>query len=320
MLMFNRILLASDFSASADAALYYAAALARHSDAQLIVLHVIDTRVVAFPRWHDIFDSTAVLAAREANETEAFERLLTHPAVAGLTVERLLQHGNPTDHIIDLAPRVDLVVMGLPAMGSGRRSTAGTVSRRVTHSCPTPVLLIPKGGGQAGVPAAGTTQVSTQHVLLALHFARYAPQATALAQAFAATCNATLQVLQVLEPDKVTSYPLDAGTGLYHNLDAAKVVLRKRLAEIVPAAPVGPAVEHVVVQGNAAEVIVQQSRAHRTDLVVMSAHAYGTLRRLFTVSTVDAVLERVPCPLLAVPLLGPTVPSTSRGNGAVNVG
>ena len=49
MLEFNRILLATDFSASATAALLYAAALARLSHATLQVLHVIDTRVTALP-------------------------------------------------------------------------------------------------------------------------------------------------------------------------------------------------------------------------------------------------------------------------------
>ena len=317
MLTFNRILLASDFSASADAALHYAAALARRSGAQLSVLHVIDTRVVALPSWSDIFRSADTTAAREADETDALERLLNHPALAGLTVERLLQHGNPTEHIVDLAPRADLVVIGMPGPGTGQRPRSGVVAKRVAHRCPTPVLLVPEGGGHASIPAAAASQVSMQHILLGLHFAHYAPRATALARALAAACNATLQVLQVLEPDKVTTYPLDAGTGLYHNLDAAKVILRQRLAEIVPAFPTGPTVEHVVVQGNAAEVIVQQSRAHRADLLIMSVHAYGPLRQLFTVSTVDAVIERAPCPLLAIPFPGPTVPSTPSDSASL---
>jgi nucleotide-binding universal stress UspA family protein len=55
-------------------------------------------------------------------------------------------------------------------------------------------------------------------------------------------------------------------------------------------------------EGNAAEVILQQSAAYHADLIVMSAHAYGMLQKFFTVSTVDTVLAQTPCPLLTVPM------------------
>src|SRR5262249_57771651 len=89
MLGFNRILLATDFSAGATAALQYAAVLARLSHATLQILHVIDTRVAAFSYWTDIFRSTEVLAAKESQETAALQQLLTHPMLADLPVQQL---------------------------------------------------------------------------------------------------------------------------------------------------------------------------------------------------------------------------------------
>lgn len=307
MLTFKRVLLASDFSASAEAALHYAAALARQSEAQLWILHVIDTRIAALPRWSDIFRSTEVFAAREADETDALERLLSHPALTGLTVKRLLQHGNPATHIIDAAPRVDLVVIGTRGPEAAWGKTSGTTAQRVAHGCPTPVLLVPEDGGNAGVPAAGAPGLSLQRILLALHFAQYAPQALTLLRDFATAYQAASQVLQVIEPDKVTSYPLDAGSGLYHNVDAAKVILRQRLADIVPDDPTGPPLERLALEGDAAEVILRQSMAYQAELVIMSAHAYGTVQKFFTLSTVDAVIARAPCPILAVPLRHPMI-------------
>jgi nucleotide-binding universal stress UspA family protein len=301
MLRFNRILLASDFSPSAEAALHYAATLARQSQARLVVLHVVDTRVAALPRWSDIFQSTEVFADLEANQTDALGRLLTHPALTGLTVERLMQQGHPATHIIDVASQVDLVVIGTRGAGSGWGKTSGRVARTVAHGCPVPVLLVPEGGGHAGIPAAGANRLSLQRLLLALHFAQYAPQALTLFHTLANIYKATSQVLQVVEPDKVTTYPLDAGAGLYHNVGAVKTLLRQRLAEIVPHDPAQPPVERLILEGNAAEVILRQSITYRTDLVVMSVHAYGTLQKFFTLSTVDAVIERTPCPVLAVP-------------------
>lgn len=301
MLRLNRILLASDFSPGAEAALHYAAALARQAQARLTTLHVLDTRIAALPRWSDIFRLTEVFAGLESDDTAALARLMAHPALAGLTVDRLMRQGNPATHIVDLAAHVDLVVMGSRGAGSGWGKTSGSVARSAAHDCPTPVLLVPEGGGSAGVPAVGAQGLTLRRILLALHFAQYAPQAVALARTCAAMCQASLHVLQVIEPDRVASYPLHAGAGLYHNLDAAKVLLRKRLGAIVPDEPSAPAVQRLVVEGHAAEVIVQQSTTLGADLIIMSAHAYGTLKRFFTVSTVDAVIERASCPLLTVP-------------------
>jgi nucleotide-binding universal stress UspA family protein len=302
MLTCNRILLASDFSASAEAALLYAAAWARQTHAHLLMLHVLDTRVSALPRWTDVFRSTEAFAAMEVAATDALMRLPAHPALAGLHVETVMQHGNPRERIIDAAVDADLVVLGTQGQGRGEGGVTGKVAQDIAHGSPTPVLLVPEGGGQAGLPEAGSACLPWRNILLALYFAQYAPQAITLTQELATACHATLQVLQVIEPDKITSYPLEAGAGLYHNLEAMKILLRQRLADIVPDIPAGPPVERLILEGNAAEVIRRESAARRADLIVMSAHAYGVVHKFFTVSTVDTVLAQAPCPLLAVPM------------------
>jgi nucleotide-binding universal stress UspA family protein len=320
MRMFNSILLASDFSPSAEAALLYAAAWARLSQARLLVLHVIDTRVTALPRWTDVFRATEVFAERQAAVTEALQQLRAHPELAGLQVHTFVQHGTPREHIVDMAAYVDLVVMGTGKAVEAKRQRTGKTAQYVAHASPTPVLFVPPGGGIAERPPAGVAPLPLRHILLALHFARYAPQAITLSQQLAATCQATLQVLQVLEPDKVTSYPLETGAGLYHNLDAVKILLRKRLADIIPDDPAGAPVERLLLEGNPAEVIVRQSAESQAGLVVMSVHAYGLLQKFFTVSTVDMVLEQTACPILAVPLSLPSLSLTAGGVGAASAG
>jgi nucleotide-binding universal stress UspA family protein len=300
MLGFNRILLATDFSASATAALLYAAALARLAHATLQVLHVIDTRVTALARWTDVFHSTEVFAAKAATETAALQELLTHPALAGLPVQQLVHQGHPADSIIDLAANVDLVVMG--TQGTPSERTMGKVAQQVAHGSPVPVLLVP---ASCRVPETSATLPPTlpvQHILFALHVVEYAPGAVTLCRALATVCHASLTVLQVLEPD--TSFRLSsfsAGTGLSYNLDGANALLRKRLEDIMPDTPTGPAIERLVVRGNPAEVIPQQIKERRADFVVMSVHSYEGLKQFIALSMVDAVLAQTPCPLLAVP-------------------
>jgi nucleotide-binding universal stress UspA family protein len=302
MLGFNRILLATDLSANATAALLYAAALTRLSHATLQVLYVIDTRVTALSRWTDVLHATEVFASQEATETAALQELLVHPALAGLSVEQHLRQGHPADSIIDLAANVDLVVMGAQGTTPASERAAGKKAQQVAHGSPVPVLLVP---ASCRVPETSATLPPTlpvQHILFALHVVEYAPQAVTLCRALATICHASLTVLQVLEPGTAFRLPsLGAGTGLSHNLDGTNALLHKRLEDIMPATPTGPTIERLVVRGNPAAIIPQQIKERRTDLVVMSVHAYAGLKKLFATSMVDAVLAQAPCPLLAVP-------------------
>ena len=301
MLGFNRILLATDFSASATTALLYAAALTRLSHATLQVLHVIDTRVAALSRWTDVFRSTEVFAAKATTETAALRELLAHPALTGLPVERLVREGHPADSIIDLAANVDLVVMGAQGTTPTSEGTTGKVAQEVSHGSPAPVLLVPVSCKVPETSATLPPALPVQHILFALHVVEYAPQAVTLCRALATVCHASLSVLQVLEPDALRLSALGAGTGLSHNLDGTNALLHKRLEEIMPDTPTGPAIERLVVRGNPAEVIPQQIKERRADLVVMSVHSYEGLKKFFVPSMVDAVLTQTPCPLLAVP-------------------
>lgn len=299
MLGFNRILLATDFSPSAAAALRYAAALARLSPATLQVLHVVDTRVAALSRWTDVFRATEVLATKTATETETFQTLLNDPALAGLTVVPTVQHGHPADHIVDVAANVDLLVLGTQGTTAG--SMVGTVARQIVHRSAVPVLLVPPTCHVPVPPTSGTAPLPVQRLVLALHVVEYAPQALELSRTIATLCHASLSVLQVLDPTRFRSYVLDAGGGLAYNLDGTYALLQKRLEDVVPEAFV-PALERLVVIGDTAKAIVQHVRDRQADLAVLSVHPYGGLKQVFTPSTVDALLDQIPCPLLAVPI------------------
>ena len=209
---------------------------------------------------------------------------------------------------------------GTRGRGGGVSKTPGRTARYVAHGSPVPVLLVPEGGGVTGLPAVGTANLPFRRILLALHFAQYAPQALELARTLALAGQASLQVLQVIEPDKVTSYPLEAGGGLYHNTDAIKVLVRQRFAAIVPDDPAGPPVERRILEGNAADMIVRQSSESGIDLIIMSVHAYGALQKFFTASTADSVLEQAACPLLAVPFPPSDGLSTTLDIGSVSAG
>jgi nucleotide-binding universal stress UspA family protein len=225
MLEFNRILLATDFAASATAALQYAAALTRLSRATRHVLHVIDTRVSGLSRWTDILRSPEIFAARAAEETAALQELLAHPALTGLPVAQFVHHGHPADSIIDAAANVELVVMGTSGTTTTSGRAMGQVAQQVVHGSPVPVLLVPASCQAPETSATLPPALPVQRILFALHVAQYAPQAVTLCRTLATVCQAALCVLQVLDPEAFHLYPLGAGAGLSHNLDGASMLL-----------------------------------------------------------------------------------------------
>jgi nucleotide-binding universal stress UspA family protein len=111
------------------------------------------------------------------------------------------------------------------------------------------------------------------------------------------------------------TYALDAGSGMHHNRAALKILLQKRLSDLFPDDPTGVPIERSVLEGQAAAVILQQSKAQQTDLLIMGSHPYGRLHKFFTVSTLDEVMSKTPCPVLAVPTRHPG-PITTSGNGS----
>ena len=72
----------------------------------------------------------------------ALERLMQHPALGGLTVEQIVQHGNPFECITDMAPRVDLVVMGTGGETGLSHLIFGNNAEKVFRHCPCKVLSV----------------------------------------------------------------------------------------------------------------------------------------------------------------------------------
>jgi nucleotide-binding universal stress UspA family protein len=146
MIALKRILVATDFSEPAEAALLYGRTLARMFDATLHVVHVIgnintlafgaETYTVALPDLQrDVED-----AARKA-----LDDLLVDSDAHPLPVKRTLLVANaPAAAIVDYAQRelIDLVVTGTHGRGGVSHLLLGSVAERVVRTAPCPVLTI----------------------------------------------------------------------------------------------------------------------------------------------------------------------------------
>jgi nucleotide-binding universal stress UspA family protein len=147
MIALKNILVATDFSEPADAALLYGRTLARTFNATLHVVHVIGhISTLAYTE-----DASAVAMLphlqREAEEAarQALDDMLIDNDTRPLPVKRtLLVAKAPAAAIVEYAQRepIDLIITGTHGRGAVSHLLLGSVAERVVRTAPCPVLTI----------------------------------------------------------------------------------------------------------------------------------------------------------------------------------
>jgi nucleotide-binding universal stress UspA family protein len=141
---YRNILVAHDGSADADAALAHATQLARDQHARLTLLTVAplprQPGAMGAPTTPDLLDCFTV-SQRRAVDSVPDDVSLTTQLLRGDPAETILGAVREGDH--------DLIVMGSHGHSRLHRALLGSVSYRILHDSPVPVLLIRHKHGQA---------------------------------------------------------------------------------------------------------------------------------------------------------------------------
>ena len=146
MIKLTNILVATDFSRPAEAALAYGRTLAEHFGASLHVLHVArrlrPTDIGAEGYVADLSDLQRDLeeAARNQLDECLAGKNATSPRTRGLVVTS----NSPAKVIVDYANSegIDLIVVGTEGRGGMSRLLLGSVAERVVRTAPCPVLTV----------------------------------------------------------------------------------------------------------------------------------------------------------------------------------
>lgn len=147
--MFKTIVVGTDGSDPANAAVRHAADLARAFGASLHLVGAyrsasssaamasVDVDVVPF-------ETQALLDADQAIAATARRRLDDAAAAVGVEASVHVADGDPAEVILDVAERVgaDLVVVGSRGMSGLKRLFLGSVSSRVSHGAHASVLIV----------------------------------------------------------------------------------------------------------------------------------------------------------------------------------
>lgn len=133
--MYTDILIPTDGSQGAQAAIEHGIEIAQQYDAIVHALYVVDTRVTR---------SGPLLEALRQEGRDAVRKLEVAGTQASLDVTTEISEGVPHDEILQYITThgIDLVVMGTKGRSGVDRVLMGSVAERVVRHSPVPVLTV----------------------------------------------------------------------------------------------------------------------------------------------------------------------------------
>jgi len=141
LLRFERILVATDFSAPSQYAFKLACSLARDHGSRLIVLHVVLT---LGPEFVPLGEASTQLEPEGLRRRLWAEVTQVQPTDPAIPVEHQLAEGDPAAEITRVAAALDcqLIVMGTHGRTGLDRFVMGSVAEQVMRKAACPVLTV----------------------------------------------------------------------------------------------------------------------------------------------------------------------------------
>src|SRR5579862_437870 len=288
---FKHILLTTDFSKNAEAALPYAVALAKQSGGTIHLFHAIanevgDALAAGIP--------TGVLAWRTTEQQQQETRLNDLAKLIAekeVKVSPICVYGNPAIQAIKAAQDVhaDLVVLSTRGRTGLAQWFLGSVAEKIVRLSPIPVLTIRPEAHTSSVIAFNTVLVPTD-------FSENSEKALPLAIEMARQNGGKLLLVHVIEdsvyyPAEPPNYFIGPEAGAWmryvkEGLETQLAAAAKKLA-----AQSEMRVETALESGQAAEQIAGIARKKQADLIVLATHGRTGFSHLLSGSVAERVVR-----------------------------
>ena len=290
------ILVATDFSPTASAALQWALELARAHRARVVLVHALAPPIppAASPDFvtlpPDFQDQYRDLALRRlATDVEAAR-------TKGVEVSSDLDIGPASPLVIELATKhgADVIVIGTRGMTGFRHLLLGSTAERVVHGAAVPVLTVHPGD------ADKHRRIKT--IVVPTDFSDDATLAIRTAARVFGPEDRDSKLVLVHAYHLPVEFTALGAVPMAPRLfaDAAEQA-RERLEQTAkPLRETGLRVETVAQEGYPPLVIEEAAREANADLITMGTHGRSGLRHLLLGSTAERVVQHAPCPVLTI--------------------
>lgn len=303
--MLNRILVPVDGSRFAEMAIPLATALARTAGGSLHLVLVHQ----ALPAWNPAIsfpDGGATIEQANRDREAAYLTSLSERLArdAGVPVSRTLVRGTPGEAIAAHATSAGagVVVMASHGRGPVSRFWLGSTTDYVLRHVEIPVLVVHASDPEGGA-GPGSAPSALRRIVVPLDESPLARQAMGPAEELARLFAAELLLVSVVEPvigimDPALPFPASVDPAAeVARRERVEEELRRLSAELVAR---GVAARPIVVAAlGVGATILEVAEREDADLIAMSTHGAGGLRRAFVGSVTDKVIRGSPVPVLA---------------------
>ncbi len=281
------ILVATDGTASADAALRAAAALNRHTDAGVTVLSVLETLPLVAADYGMMIPP---VDSDQVRRRALLERVQAQVATLGMEARDWkieVRDGDPPSTIARVARELKsrLIVVGLGHHELLDRLFGGETALHALRLSRTPVLAVPPDFRQLPRRVVVATDFSVASVRAARSALRLIDTATMVYLVHVAP-------RMELQPEAFAAWMSLFGEGLGPAFDRVKAEL---------ALPASVTVETVARNGKPSREILEFARSTQAEMIVTGSRGAGLVDRILVGSTATGLLRGAQCAVLAVP-------------------
>ena len=269
----NKILIPTDFSKGAEAALQVAAQLAKQHNSELHVLHMMEFPLDLIDALHENSElPEAIFFMKMAHKK--FQAFLDKPYLEGINVIEGIQNNMAFEGIVDTAHKkgVDLIVMGSRGASGFKEMVIGSNTEKVVRTSDIPVLVI----------KTATESFVSKNIVFASEFTEEYKPAFAKAINFAKQVNATLHLVMINTPSEflTTAATEDRMQNFVKDISFKNYTLQ------------------VYNDVNVEKGILNFSRAIDADIIAMSTHGRKGLSHFFNGSISEDLVNHAKRPVI----------------------
>jgi nucleotide-binding universal stress UspA family protein len=284
----RHILFPYDFSSQGRQVVPFVRGFATRLGVRLTLFAVVPPTFERVPEGMDprVHDGDDVAAWKQALQSQLDRALIED--FSGLSVDRVVDGGDPAFRIVDFAQQHDVDLIMLPTHGLGlfRALLVGSTTSKVLHDAKCPVWTAAHAETQTA-PAIPRT------VLCAVDGTPASRPLVRWAAGFSATVGARLNVLHVVEA--VTDLPWLASERRLQ--DQVRDTARNQISSILESAGVDAPLRVAV--GEIVRTTTEEARQGEADLVILGrgsmSEPFGRLR-----THAFGIIQSAPCPVVSV--------------------
>jgi len=285
----RKIVVATDFSGSAQRALDVALAIAARGKAEIHLVHALEVPRAVFSPYAMAIPDDLISGAREAAR-KLLEAAAARVRERGISVATTLASVPAGASLAGVAKEVgaDLVVVGSRGHTGLARIALGSVAENTVQQSPVSVLTV-RGEGHADTPKV---------IVVGVDFSPHAERAVAVAADWARAFGAQLHLVNGLELTMpfLAPYEVTVPAAL---IDESYADARKRLAAIAETLR-DVDVQTTVLSAAPHDALDTVAERVKADLIVTGSRGLRGLKHALLGSVAERTLRHAPCSVLTV--------------------